>query len=82
MNSRMFLITLLFFSYGLPSWGQENTETEDVFEVLAENGWEMIENEPVADDTEMSDAEANDSDALASDIDSEFVDMELSLIHI
>ena len=79
MNSRIFLITLLFFSYGFPSWGQENTETEDVFEVLAENGWEMIENEPVADDTEMSDAEANDSDALASDIDSEFVDMEMEI---
>ena len=72
MNSRIFLITLLFVCFGFPAWSQEDTETEDVSEILAENGWEMLEDEPAA---EISDLETADSDA--SSVDSEFPEMEM-----
>ncbi len=81
MNSRIFLITLLFFCFGFPAWSQEDTETEDVSEILAENGWEMIDDEldaDDADDAEISDLETADSDA--SSVDSEFPDMEMEML--
>ena len=80
MNSRIFLITLLSFCFGFPAWSQEETETEDVSEILAENGWEMIEDEPAADDAEISDIETADADASSIDIDSEFPDMEMEML--
>ncbi len=44
MNSKKLLITLIFLSFVLPVWSQENTnaesepETEEVSDILAENG--------------------------------------------
>jgi len=80
MNSRIFLITLLFFCFGFPAWSQEDTETEDVSEILAENGWEMIEDEPADDEAEISDIETADGDASSVDLDAEFPDMEMEML--
>ena len=74
MNSRIFLITLLFFCFGFPAWSQEDTETEDVSEILAENGWEMFEDEPTAEILDLETADSN-----ASSVDSEFPDMEMEM---